>query len=122
MPGRAYAFPRDVRLRRRSEFLKVQERGARFTSDCLICLVLPGPTPGGPTRLGLTVSTKVGNAVVRNRIRRRLRELFRTRRSALPRGLDMVVIARTSAAGADWSRLSHAFARVGDDLGRRYGR
>lgn len=49
------------------------------------------------TRLGVTVSSKVGNAVVRNRIRRRVKELFRTRRSEMPAGLDVVVIAKQGA-------------------------
>ncbi|MEW5742717.1 MAG: ribonuclease P protein component [Myxococcota bacterium] len=109
-----------MRLRRRSEFLKVQERGAKLSADCLLVLALPNGRADGLTRLGLTVSTKVGNAVVRNRLRRQLRELFRTRRHALPRGLDMVIIARTSAAEADFGRLTRAFEKVGQDLGRRY--
>jgi len=116
----ARAFPKDVRLRRRAEFLKVQERGAKHSADCLLVLALPNGRADGLSRVGLTVSTKVGNAVVRNRLRRRLRELFRTRRAALPRGLDMVIIARTSAAEADWSRLVRAFERVSAELAKRY--
>jgi ribonuclease P protein component len=118
--GKTHGFPKDVRLRRRSEFLKVQDRGAKHSADCLLVLALPNGRADGLTRLGLTVSTKVGNAVVRNRLRRRLRELFRTRRETLPRGLDMVIIARTSAAEADWARLVRAFERVTADLSRRY--
>jgi ribonuclease P protein component len=115
-----HAFSKAMRLRRRSEFLKVQERGTKVSADCLVVLVLPNGRADGLTRLGLTVSTKVGNAVVRNRLRRRLRELFRTRREALPGGLDMVIIARTSAAEADWARLVRAFERVSTELSRRF--
>lgn len=115
-----HAFPKAMRLRRRSEFLKVQERGTKVSADCLLALVMPNGRADGLTRLGLTVSTKVGNAVVRNRLRRRLRELFRTRREALPGGLDMVIIARTSAAEADWARLVRAFERVSLELSRRF--
>jgi ribonuclease P protein component len=118
--GKQHGFSKDVRLRRRSEFLKVQERGAKHGADCLLVLALPNGRADGLTRLGLTVSTKVGNAVVRNRLRRRLRELFRTRRQTLPRGLDMVIIARTSAAEADWARLVRAFERVTAELSKRY--
>ncbi|MFZ5439862.1 MAG: ribonuclease P protein component [Myxococcota bacterium] len=113
-------FPKEVRLRKRSEFLRVQDKGFKITADCLLCLVLPNARGERVTRLGLTVSTKVGNAVVRNRIRRRLRELFRTQKASLPGGLDMVLIARNSAAEADFARLSRAFDRVKAELLKKY--
>ena len=119
-PARRERFPKEVRLRRRAEFLKVQETGQKFPSDAFLALVLPNARADGTTRLGLTVSTKVGNAVVRNRIRRRLRELFRTRRERLPRGLDVVLIARTQAAQAEPLALSAAFERLLSGLRKRY--
>lgn len=119
MPG-AFSFPKEVRLRRRSEFLRVQDRGFKVTADCLLCLSLPNGRADGLTRLGLTVSTKVGPSVVRNRIRRRLRELFRVRKASLPRGLDMVFIARSSAAEADFARLTRAFEKASRELVRKY--
>lgn len=70
----------------------------------------------GTTRMGFTVSAKVGNAVVRNRIRRKLRELYRQRRGALPSGVDVVIIARTSAATADFQRFSRAFDQLAGRL------
>ena len=60
-----------------------------------------GPEPTGRVRLGITASRKVGNAVVRNRIKRATREWFRTGRERIvlePGGLDLVVIARRAAA------------------------
>ena len=115
-----FAFPKEVRLRRRGQFLLVQERGQKFTADCLLCLVLPHPQPGTSTRLGLTVSTKVGPAVVRNRIRRVLRDLFRRRKARLPSGLDVVLIARSSAAQADTARLTRAYERLERELEKKY--
>ena len=53
--------------------------------------------PGATTRVGITVSSRVGNAVVRNRIKRWIREHVRRRRAALPAG-DLVVVAKASAA------------------------
>lgn len=103
-------------MRRRAEFLRVQETGRKINADCLLALVLPNGRE--VTRLGLTVSSKVGNAVVRNRIRRRLREIFRHGRHALPQGLDMVLIARQSAAEAEMPRLARAFERVVSELKR----
>ncbi len=97
----------------------MQDKGAKISADCLLALVLPGRDPQ-VTRVGLTVSTKVGNAVVRNRIRRRLRELFRRRREEFPRGLDMVLVARQSAAEADLARLTTSFERVAVELKKRF--
>jgi ribonuclease P protein component len=130
-PGR-WRFPKELRLRRRSEFLRVQDKGMKIPADCLLALVLPArPAVGSPasapnpvpvpvTRVGFTVSTKVGNAVVRNRIRRRLRELFRKRRQDFPKGLDMVLVARQSAAEADLARLTSSFERVVVELKKRF--
>jgi len=61
-------------------------------------LVLQGPSPTGETRLGITASRKVGGAVERNRVKRRVREFFRLHRTELQPGSDIVVIVR---AGAD---------------------
>jgi ribonuclease P protein component len=117
---RPNAFPRSLRLRSRREFLVVQDTGLKVSADCVLALVKPNGRPTEPTRVGFTVSTKVGNAVVRNRVRRRLRELFRTRRHELPKGLDMVLIARNSAATAEWPAYVRAFDRVVTELKRRY--
>jgi len=114
------AFPKSLRLRSRREFLIVQDTGVKVSADCVLALVKPNGQPTSETRLGLTVSSKVGNAVVRNRVRRKLRELFRTRRSELPKGLDMVLIARNSAATAEWPAYVRAFDRVVSELRRRF--
>ena len=60
----------------------------------------------GPPRLGTTVSRKVGNAVVRNRVKRAIREWFRQHRSQLPQSTDMVVIARPPAAELSGQEIS----------------
>jgi ribonuclease P protein component len=60
-------------------------------------------TGSAGVRLGISVSRKVGNAVCRNRIKRWLREYFRTRRSALQTGVDLSVVVKPGAA-----QLSHA--------------
>jgi ribonuclease P protein component len=63
-------------------------------------------SPGSPqSRIGLTVSRKVGNAVVRNRVRRRLREIVRTHRELLAPGCDHVVVAFPPLAQADFATL-----------------
>ncbi len=100
------SFPKEVRLRKRADFLAVQERGRKIQVGPLVGLVLP--SPDGVARLGLTVSSKVGTAVVRNAVRRRLRELLRKRRSRWPGGMHLVVVVRPSAKEASGEELTFA--------------
>ena len=111
-----FAFPKSARLRRRREFLQVQDTGKKAAAGLLLAMVLPRANRQDETRLGITVSKKVGNAVARARIRRRLRELFRKARGELPRGLDLVFVARRGAAEAETSELRRAFVTVTDRL------
>ena len=87
---------RTARLRRRREFLEVQQRGRRIYSGELLVLALDSGTPR--PRIGITVSSKVGNAVERNRVKRWIREGWREVAGALP-AVDVVVIARPAALG-----------------------
>lgn len=114
---RPHGFGKGLRLRRRAEFLAVQDTGARINADCL--LVVWKRNAVGGTRLGLTVSSKVGPAVVRNRIRRHLREFFRKHKTEFPLGVDVVVIARTSASDATQPVLHRAFARALGELQKK---
>ncbi|MBI3846785.1 MAG: ribonuclease P protein component [Planctomycetes bacterium] len=66
------------------------ERGRRTRTGCFAICALP--RPGEATRLGLSVGRRCGNAVARNRIKRRLREAFRLERPHLPPGFDLVII------------------------------
>ena len=67
----------------------------------------------------MTVSTKLGHAVVRNRVRRRLREIFRLNQVGLAQGYDMILVARTRAVGAEYRELERAFLNVCGKLGLR---
>lgn len=96
-------YPRRERLRRRSEFLRVQRGGIRFRGRHVTVLHLPSET--GRTRFGVTVSKKVGHAPIRALVKRRLREIYRTNKPAWPEGIDMVVVARPSAASASFEAL-----------------
>ena len=112
-------FGKGFRLRRRAEFLAVQNGGARINADCL--LVVWKKNEAGAPRLGLTVTSKVGPAVERNRIRRHLREFFRHRKAEFPKGVDVVVIARNSAKDATRDALQRAFARALAELKKKAG-
>lgn len=70
-------------------------------------------------RLGLTVSTKVGKAVVRNKVRRRLREIYRLHQAELDRGWDLVAVARSKTPFVPYAVLERDFLRLVDKLGVR---
>ena len=75
------------------------------------------PNESGTPRLGLSVSRKVGNAVTRNAVRRRLREVFYSTLAEVPGSWDLVVSARPAAAGASLEELREEFARSLRKLG-----
>lgn len=91
------------RLRKTADYARVQAAGRRLRSTSLLLVI--ADNPGGPTRVGLTVSRKVGNAVVRNQVKRWLREI--TRQLPLPAGgpWDLVLIARTETPAAGFHAL-----------------
>ena len=67
-------------------------------------------------RLGLTTGTKLGHAVVRNRVRRRLREIYRTHEAAFRSGYDIVVVARVRAVYSRYAELERDFLRLAKKL------
>ena len=89
-------FTKAERLRKRTEFKRVERRGKRRVGRSLI--VYGRQNSLDCSRVGLTVSRKVGNAARRNRWKRRLRELFRRNKEQFPHGWDYVVIVRKDAA------------------------
>ena len=102
-------------LRQRRDFLFVQHRGVRQVMPHFIlqAAVQPSSTASQPTlgyRTGVTASKKVGNAVARNRAKRRMRALFRKLECGhAPSGTDYVLVARHSLVQAAWAELSADF-------------
>ena len=70
------------------------------------------PNEFGTARLGLSVSRKVGNAVTRNAVRRRLREVFHQAQPTIKEGLDLVLSARQASAQASYEDLKAEFSRA----------
>jgi ribonuclease P protein component len=103
-------FGKAARVLRRREFLAVQQRGERLFAGKLVVLALDAGGKG--PRIGITVPGKVANAVIRNRIKRQVREAFRAVSADLP-PVDLVVIARSGAeaVGMDGARAALAAAR-----------
>ena len=101
------SFSREDRLRKRREFEECYASGVRVSGRHLQLFLRehPGPEPG--TRLGISVPRRAGIAVARNRLRRRLREIFRRNRDCLgDRAMDLVIQCRPSAAQASFAQLT----------------
>ena len=103
-----------VSLKENHVFRRLYLRGKNAGNRCLVIYCQPNRL--GFSRLGLTVSTKLGHAVVRNRMRRRLREIVRLNEAKLRSGYDIVIVARRAALEADHAALTNAFLRAADKL------
>ncbi len=68
-------------------------------------------------RVGITAGKKLGHAVVRNRVRRRLREIYRLNEDRFSPGWDIVVVARTRCIDADFRKLTHAYLSLAEKAG-----
>lgn len=104
-----------MRLTDSSEFERVYRRGVAHRGKLFSVHAFPNEL--GTLRLGLSVSKKVGNAVVRNGLRRRLREVFKSSATGVKSDLDLVVSARPAAAEAGFDALREEFVRALDKLG-----
>ena len=102
---------RENRLTKDSEYAAVYSRGKSWANKLLVVRVLPNGL--GHSRFGFSVSKRVGNAVVRNRVKRILKECVRLR--TWKAGWDIVFISRGAAANADYHELASAV----EDLARR---
>lgn len=98
VPGGQF-FPKAHRLRHRQEFQGLRQAGKKKHTPHFIVLHIV--KKNGPTRLGLTVSKKVGGAVQRNRVKRLVREWFRRNHEHLPACTDFSIIAKKGAAAMD---------------------
>lgn len=116
-PAVRETFSRDDRLRKRRGFEECYASGIRASGHHLQVFLLP---EASALTLGLSVSRRVGAATVRNRVRRRLREIFRRNRAAFAgKAFRLVVNARPSAATVSFAELSGDFLEaVGRALAR----
>ena len=102
-------------LKKNSDFHRLYARGKSAVSPYLV--VYCRKNRGGVSRFGYTVSARLCHAVVRNRIRRRLREIVRLNRARLVPGYDVVIVARSKAVDCEYRRLEEAFLRACKKLG-----
>ena len=104
-------------LKKNSDFRRLYAKGKSDVTPYLV--VYTRPNRLGENRLGYTVSVKLGHAVVRNRVRRRLREIYRLNAPQLRQGHDIVIVARSRAVGSEYRKLNAAFLRACESLGLR---
>jgi len=107
-------FRRSDRLRKRYEFKQAQLSGRRIHTPHFLIVVLP--TAQRNTRLGITVTKKVGTAAKRNRIKRVVREVFRRNRELFPASHDFVFIAKRGATEIDYGSLLNELQRASRKL------
>ena len=104
-------FPKAVRLTQTAEFARVRADGRPVHGKMMVLGVLKG-CGEKDGRVGIVTSRRVGNAVIRNRVRRRLREIFRALRPQLIPGLWLVVVAKSPAARATSAALGQEFSQL----------
>lgn len=109
-PAKGQTFPREVRLVRRGAFDAVYRWGKRVTSSHFT--VFGRANELGLSRFGFSIKKALGSAVVRNRIRRRVREMVRCHRQEIPAGWDIVIHPKNSVAKAPFAELAEDLLRL----------
>lgn len=102
-------------LKKNYEFQRLYSKGKSAVTPYLVVYVRK--TKKRTNRIGITVSTKLGKAVVRNRVRRRIREIYRLAEDRFLPGTELVVVARVRAVRASYQQLEKAFLDACGKLG-----
>lgn len=106
-------FPKSRHILDHKDFQAIQKSGARVQTEWFVLVVAPQRGDKvGPSRIGITASRKVGNAVRRNRVRRLVREWFRRASSLLPEHVDIVVICRSDLPFLGLEDVAGALAKA----------
>jgi ribonuclease P protein component len=111
MPRSSLSFPRTRRLTRSSEFERVRQEGRAHRGKALTLAVLGADEDNG-VRAGFITSRAIGNAVKRNRVRRRLREIVRRHQHEIVAGTSIVTVARAAAADVTYRELEDEWLRL----------
>lgn len=102
-------------IKKNYEFRRLYNRGKNKVSPYLALYAIEKKQ--GPRRLGITVSTKVGCAVIRNRVRRRIREAFRLNEAKFADSVDIIVVARVRAGLATYAQIEKSLLSLAEELG-----
>jgi len=106
------SFPKSRRLNRTGEFNRVRKEGTTTRGALITLAISPAPEAEDKSRLGIIASRKVGRAVVRNRARRRIREIFRKHQGEVRMGISIVIIISARAARASYGQLEDEWLRL----------
>ena len=106
----SHSFPKYLRLLRRIEFRRVYDEGRRRRAP--LCTVFYRANGLAYSRLGITAPRVLGKSVLRNRVKRRLREVFRVNRRTLPGGWDIVLNPGERVAAIPFPRLEEEILRL----------
>lgn len=97
-------------IKKHSDFQIVYKTGKSYANKLLIMYVIKTDRPD--TRIGISVSKKVGNSIVRHRITRLIRESYRLNKDIVQAGLDIVVVARTTAKEESFKKIESAYLHL----------
>ena len=103
-----------VTVKENYEFHRIYRKGKSAVSPQLV--IYCQRNRRGHSRLGVSVSTKLGCAVVRNRVRRRIREIYRLNKAKMLPGYDLIVVARVRAVETDYQKLDRTYLRLLEQL------
>jgi ribonuclease P protein component len=119
-PGKRSKFPRSVRLLRHADFEEVYKQGRRHFAAHMTVFYLPRQKAGG-VRVGFTVGKVLGGAVVRNRMKRRLREAVRLH-GIMPAAMDVVINPKKSLLAAEFVEVQRELRRAFEVIGKSAGK
>lgn len=109
-PKNGFSFAKSERILKPEDFSRVRKTGKRVFTRSFTLYILPNES--GTTRLGLSVSSRVGNAVVRNRVKRLLREVFRLNKGSFPKSSDILVSVKSTAGIKDLSDCERELSKI----------
>jgi ribonuclease P protein component len=112
--GERLRFRKSDRILRRADFLRVQHQGKKVQTRSFLIMVLPAEQ----SRIGITVTRRTAGAVGRNRIKRLVREVYRSNRALFPEGCELVLVARAAATALDYPALRAELEQAGSLLRR----
>ncbi len=105
----------EITVKENYEFRRIYRKGKSVVTPCLVLYCQKNRR--GKTRLGITVSTKLGKAVVRNRVRRRLREIWRLHKDVLQPGWDIILVARGRSVRSSYEKIDRMYLQALEQAG-----
>jgi ribonuclease P protein component len=110
---KSFSFRKSERLLNRKDFVNLNRLGKRYRTEHFTIILKDNGRD--ISRLGITVSKKIGNAVKRNKVKRLLREFFRLNKHRCPKGYDIVIIANNGADDLFFSKLKEELGEIIQD-------